>query len=231
MSRLVLSPVPLWSSDAFRRWFGYSVAAHALAVIAIAIGPGASTSPSAQPIFVDLVASAPQPAVKRRQPRQVVDEAVVIPKQPQRTRAKPKPAPQPAKAPPEEKAPSADEILAQLRAKVASRTPGPAAAAARGRVGRPEDPELAAYKARVMHCLYEHWAGARAFSRSPELEVQFQVKITDRGGVRSVSLTRSSSNRYLDESAERAIWRCEPFEPPPRGVSQFNLAFNPADLV
>ncbi len=82
-----------------------------------------------------------------------------------------------------------------------------------------------------MTCLYEHWAGARAFSRSPELEVQFHVEITGRGGVRSVSVTRSSSNRYLDESAERAIWKCEPFERPPSGVSRFNLTFNPADLV
>ncbi len=223
MTRLLLSPVPLWSSDAFRRWIGYSAAAHALAVIVIVVGPGASATPPAQPVFVDLIAAVPQPAARRRKPRQVVDEAVVIPDQPRRERAKPKPA----KAPPEEKAASADEILAQLRAKVASRTPG----AARGRQGRPEDPELAAYKARVMTCLYEHWAGARAFSRSPELEVGFEVKISDRGGVRSVSLMRSSSNRYLDESAERAIWKCAPFEPPPRGVSQFNLTFNPADLV
>jgi len=229
-----MSPVPLWTSDAFRRWIGYSTAAHALAVIVVAVGPGVSATTPAQPIFVDLVAAAPQPVAKRRPPkrRQVVDEAVVIPKQAEPSRSKPKPASKPASPPVQaDEAPSADEILAQLRAKVASRTPGAAAGAAQGREGRPEDPELAAYKARVMSCLYEHWAGARAFSRSPELEVQFQVKITDRGGVRSVSLTRSSSNRYLDDSAERAIWKCEPFEAPPRGVSQFNLTFNPADLV
>jgi TonB family protein len=230
-----MSPVPLWASDAFRRWIGYSAAAHAVALIVIAVGPGVSSPPPAPAIFVDLVAAPPQPKARRSQPakrRQVVDEAVVIPKQPKASRSKPKPKPAPEQAPAkaEEKAPSAADILAQLRAKVASRT-ARTSGTLQGREGRPEDPELAAYKARVMSCLYEHWAGARAFSRSPELEVQFQVKITATGGVRSVSMTRSSSNRYLDESAERAVWKCEPFDAPPDGVSQLNLTFNPADFV
>ncbi|MBW2280573.1 MAG: TonB family protein [Deltaproteobacteria bacterium] len=228
-----MSPVPLWASDAFRRWIGYSAAAHAVAMIVIAVGPGVSSAPPPPPIFVDLVAAPPQPKARRSQPakrRQVVDEAVVIPKQPKASRSKPKPKPEQAPAKAEEKAPSAADILAQLRTKVASRT-ARTSGTLQGREGRPEDPELAAYKARVMSCLYEHWAGARAFSRSPELEVQFQVKITATGGVRSVSMTRSSSNRYLDESAERAVWKCEPFDAPPNGVSQLNLTFNPADLV
>ena len=82
-----------------------------------------------------------------------------------------------------------------------------------------------------MSCLYDHWTGARAFSRQAELEAQFRVRVGSTGKVRSVALTRSSSNRYLDESAERAVWKCDPFESPPGGVSEFNLTFNPADLV
>ena len=61
--------------------------------------------------------------------------------------------------------------------------------------------------------------------------MQFRVRVGPGGDVRNVSLARSSSNRYLDESAERAIWKCDPFESPPRGVSELNLTFNPADLV
>ncbi len=227
MSQYSISVVPLWTSDPFRRWLAFSSGLHVIAMLLLAFGPGMNAPARSETVFVDLVAAPEPPAPRaRRARRQVVDEAIVIRKQPKALRAKPKPAP-PKQQEAAAEAPSADEILAQLRAKVARRAPAPAA----GRAGRPDDPKLAAYKARVMSCLYDHWAGARAFSRRAELEAQFRVRVGPNGKVRSVSLTRSSSNRYLDESAERAVWKCDPFESPPGSVSEFNLTFNPADLV
>lgn len=225
MNQYSISAVPLWTTDPFRRWFALSSGLHVFALLLLAFGPGMNVPSRSQAVFVDLVAAPEPPAAKsRRARRQVVDEAIVIRKQPKALRAKPKPAPPRQEEPAE--ALSADQILAQLRAKVARRAPAPA-----GREGRPDAPALAAYKARVMSCLYDHWTGARAFRRQAELEAQFRVRIGPSGTVRSVSLTRSSSNRYLDESAERAVWKCDPFESPPDGVSEFNLTFNPADLV
>lgn len=231
MTTYSISAVPLWTADPFRRWLGFSAAAHALALLLLVLGPGMNAPSRSAPVFVDLVA-APEPPAARPRPakRQVVDEAIVIRKQAKAVPPKPKPKPVPEKKAAPEPAPTPEDILAQLRAKVAKRAPA-ATAAASGREGRPDDPELAAYKARVMTCLYEHWAGARAFSRRAELEAQFRVRVNSTGKVRSVSLLRSSTNRYLDESAERAVWRCDPFESPPRGVTEFNLTFNPADLV
>jgi TonB family protein len=232
VSEYSISAIPLWASDPFRRWLGLSAGSHAFLFAVLIFGPGFGPAPSPPPVFVDLVAAAEPPAPKPRAKKQVVDEAIVIRKQPRalpKPKRKPEPKPEVAKPEPED-SPSPEEILAQLRAKVAKRSPA-AAAGASGATGRPEDPELAAYKAQVMSCLYEHWAGARAFSRQSELEVQFEVRVGASGRVRKVSLARSSSNRYLDESAERAVWKCDPFEPPPRGVSEFNLTFNPADLV
>ncbi len=225
MSRRSITAVPLWTTDPFRRWVGYSAAAHVFVVVLTVVGPGWSAPSAPQHVFVDLVAAPELPKAKPRARRQVVDEAIVIPKQPRKTEARPKPKVEPKPEPV-----SAEEILAQLRAKVAKRSPKYSAPPT-AREGRPDDPVLAAYRARVMSCLYEHWAGARAFSRQSELEVQFRVGIGSGGEVRRVSLARSSSNRYLDDSAERAIWSCNPFEPPPRGVSELNLTFNPADLV
>lgn len=236
MNPYSVSEDPLWNSDPFRRWLGFSAGFHLFVLLVIAFGPGFSAPPRSQPVMVDLVAAAEPAPQPKRAKRQVVDEAIVLRKQarPKKAAPKPKPKPEPvAKPEPEKAAPSPEDILAQLRAQVARREPSPnaSAAASPGGPGRPEDPVLAAYKARVMTCLYEHWAGARAFSRQPELEVQFSVRVGSTGKVRSVRLTRSSSNRYLDESAERAVWQCDPFEAPPRGISEFNLTFNPADLV
>lgn len=235
MSGYTISADPLWTTDPFRRWLGFSAGLHVFVLLLAVFGPGMNAPHRAEPVFVDLVA-APAPAAAKPRPakRQRVDEAIVIRKQPKALSTKPKVEKkvEPTVAPPPD-APSPEDILAQLRAKVAKRAPSSASAsaAASGREGRPDDPELAAYKARVMSCLYEHWAGARAFSRQIELEVQFRVRVGGSGKVRSVALTRSSSNRYLDESAERAVWQCDPFQAPPSGVTEFNLIFNPADLV
>jgi TonB family protein len=229
-----IAPVPIWASRAFRHTVGWSIGLHVAAIALVALGPGLfSPRRASQTVFVDLVAAAPAPrkapvvppaAKTRKKPaKQAVREAVVIPKQPPPLRAKPKPAA------PEPKALSPDEILAQFRAKLAAREPKKAAAAS-GDAGI-VDAQLAAYKARIQACLYENWAGARAFSRRDDLEVTFDIGIDALGNLAALSIARSSADRFLEQSAERAIRKCAPFGLPPRGIRSLVLTFNPADLV
>ena len=71
-------PGTLLASDAFRRWLGWSAAAHLALGLFLAFGPGIYRSPAAPaPIFVEIVAPASRPA---KRARQVVNEPVVIPK-------------------------------------------------------------------------------------------------------------------------------------------------------
>jgi TonB family protein len=194
------------------------------------------------PIFVDLVtaaALAPAPAVA---PAPVREKPVVIPARPRpkpkpEPVAKPKPVPKPVPKPekPEEPAPpTAAQLLAKIREKVAS-TPSAARPAtgatgstgARGRF----DPILAAYRRQVMVLLRSNWVGARAFASQPGLEVHYEVRVDGGGGVRSVSMLQASGNRYYDESAERAILKSAPFPSPPRGPLTLQLRFSPQDVL
>jgi len=64
----------------------------------------------------------------------------------------------------------------------------------------------------------------------PDVEVHFNVDIDASGRPLGVQIARGSGNRFLDESAERAIWKCQPFgAPPPQMPLQFLLVFQPGD--
>lgn len=213
--------LPLRADPAFRRLLVWSVGVHLGLGVVLTLSPvGRAAIPAPHAVMVELL-SAPPAAPARRPRRQVVDEPVVIPK-----RAKlAKPAPPKAPAKP---APSltAQQLIAKIRDEMPAEKlePGAAAPAAPSRFA---DPRLAAYRSRVRALLRKNWSGARAFAGQPALLARFEVEISAAGNLVAVARSQGSGNRYYDESAERAIWRAEPFPAPPRGELTLDINFRP----
>ncbi len=224
----------------FRRLYVYSGIGHLLLLIVVSVSFSLDrTISTPAPIFVELVQAselAPAPAPKLA--KQQVEQPVVIPerapepkpkaKPEPRVEPKPEPKPKPKVAEPER--PSAQQLLAQLRAKLAATAPSePLTGTAGGGRGR-FDPQLARYQKKVFLLLRSNWVGARMFKSEPDLEVHYKVRIDGGGGIRSVDLVRSSGNRYYDESAERAIQKSRPFPDPPRGPLTLDVTFQPTSV-
>ncbi len=217
----------LLESEDFRRLLAWSAGGHLILALLLVFGQvlRPASRIDASPVFVEVVAVAPQPPAPPP-PRQVVKE-VVIPKQPEKL-PEPKPPPRRVEKKPEPPPPSADQILAQLRQKVSDR-PAKTAAPASAAAGR-FDPEMAVYQKRIQSMLYANWAGARHFLGQGELVAHFEADVLASGQLRSVELVGSSGNRYFDESAERAIRRAAPFPEPPLGRRfTLTLTFDPRE--
>lgn len=227
----------LFADAGFSRTLVSSAAVHLVLASLLIFGVGLPRSHSLPaPIFVDLVAAPPvaprAPHPPRARPRQRVVQPVVIPRsQPIARKPKPKPkprarpAPQPRTPPP----PTADELLTQLREKVAARPESTESGAPPASVGR-FDPLLARYQRRVLARLRANWTGARAFQRRAGLRVRYQVQLATDGALRGVTLAEGSGNTFFDESAERAIRRADPYPRPPRGELTLDLTFEPGGV-
>ncbi len=224
----------------FRQALIASAVGHVVLAILLIWIPGRSMSfPDEAPIFVDVLqsrapaAKASAPAAKAApKPKQVVDEAVVIPKQPKplpkpKPEAKVEPKPEPAKKP-KPAALTPEQLIAKIREKrgAEAETAGTQAAGSTGtaQAGR-FDPLMAAYVKRLMVLLYNNWT-TTAFSMSSTFPT-FEVELSASGKVQSARKVRSSGNRHMDESAERAIWKTDPFPPPPRGLRKLQIVFDP----
>ncbi len=228
MIRYPDAPGTLLESDAFRRLLGWSAAAHLLVLIVAAFSPSLSRPVLAPgPIYVDIV-TAPARATRSRQ---VVKEPVVIPKKP-RAAAKSKPEAKPEPVPPQTEPArplTPEQILAQLRKEQAESSELERAEAGPGQMHGRLDPERAAYRRRLENLIYGNWVGARGFRDQIGLEVLFEIEVDSAGTLRSIEVVRGSGNRYLDESAERAIKKSAPFPPPPRSVRVITVRMNPRD--
>lgn len=227
----------LLESARFRRSLVASGVGHLLLAAFLAFAPlvhRRAVTPT--PVYVDIVSPprprpAPamkvQPAAAKPRVRQRVEQPVVLKPKPA---AKPKPAEPATPAEPEPAskvadAPSAADLLARLREQVGPETEV-ADQAERGGGGR-FDPVLAAYHRRVTGLLQSNWAGVAAFRGQQSLAAHFEVELDAMGGMVSLSKTRSSGNRFFDESAERAIRRSVPFPSPPRGAITLDVIFEP----
>ncbi len=199
----------------------WSAAGHVAIGLALIWSPRSDARPiEPLPIFVDVVPPPETPPAAKRPPRQVVEE-IVIPKRPTAARKPPAKKREPVQ--------SAEQIVAQLRAKLGpqvERETAPTTA----RQGR-FDPEIAAYRKQIKALLYANWAGARVFRSQGRLIAHFRVEVDAGGGVRSLELVRASGDRHFDESAERAIWKVEPFPSPPRGAFTLTLTFDPREAT
>jgi TonB family protein len=199
----------------------WSAAGHVTIGLALIWSPSSDARPlEPLPIFIEVVPQVEPPAAAKRAPRQVVEE-IVIPKRPTAARKPPAKKREPVQ--------NAEQIVAQLRAKLGPqiRRDTDPTAARRGRF----DPEMAAYRKQIKAMLYANWAGARVFRSQGPLKAHFRVKVDAGGGVRSLELVRPSGDRHFDESAERAIWKVEPFPAPPRGAFTLTLTFDPREAT
>ena len=64
------------------------------------------------------------------------------------------------------------------------------------------------------------------------LEVRILIKILKSGEIRDISYETRSGNRYLDESAKKAIRRANPLPELPKGMASYELVlgFSPRGL-
>jgi colicin import membrane protein len=247
-------PEPLIQAGEFRRLFLGSLLLHAGVALLLAFSPSNWFAPRPSPVFVELIAALPEQAAAAPQPkaapepapapepRQVVDEGVVIPKDPPKPKPKPEPVPEAKPEPPKPKPVAKPEppkpqltkeqILAQLRSKVGPVTPeATAVQGASSRGSQRVDPLLAAWHSEVKNLMYANWVGARPFRHRNGLEVQFVLDLDGAGLVRNVRLMRTSGLRVLDESAERTIHKVLPHLPPaPDGLRSVNVTFDPRDV-
>ena len=93
------------------------------------------------------------------------------------------------------------------------------------------DRERARYDRTVRGLLYANWAGAAGFSGRNNQIARFEVTVGSAGKVLGIRLTHSSGDRFLDESAERAIRKADPFPPPPPGYSKLAIRFDPRERL
>ena len=251
MNLYAASPESLWSSPAFVRFMAYSVVAHAAAIFLVAYGPifRFNSVMLPQPVMVNLDMAlpaepeptppeppAPQPPAPEPTkppepepppPEQVVQEAMVVPDIPSE---KPKPKPKPPKPPkpPEQKPKPKDvaDVMASLRQEVEKQRPPQRPTAGRGTL----DPEMAAYIAGVKGCLRQNWVGAQRFQRRRDLLAEFEVQLGPGGKVASAEITRPSGEDFFDETAERAIFKCQPWPEPPGGQTTIAIQFVPEEM-
>jgi TonB family protein len=193
--------------------------------------PAAKPEPKAVPIPKE---APPKPKAKEAPKPEPKKEAKVPPKP--RARVEPKPKPKPAtqaRATPAPPAVSAEQLISEMRKRVDAQSEAAPAAAAvgdggsNGPAGGRYDPELAGYRKQLVVLLQSNWVGARAFRSQGALQVRYEIEVDDAGTVQSVELVASSGNRHFDETAERAIWKTNPFPRPPRGALTVDLSFEP----
>ncbi|MFQ5514664.1 MAG: TonB family protein [Myxococcota bacterium] len=250
MTARALARQSLLADERYRRRLLWSAVGHLLVGLALLVSPAFSVRPVPPgPVYVELLpAQAPPAAAVAPAPPQIVDEPVVIPPEPkEKPPPKPKPKPQPKPEPepkpatpasetaeaPKPPARSLDQIMAELRQRRAQDLEPPAGAAVEGHASGVLagilNRERAEYDRKILALLYSNWAGLSALPRRGELVVRFEVEVGPGGDVRRIRLLQSSGNRFLDESAERAIRRSDPFPPPPPGYTRLAIRFDPAE--
>jgi len=75
------------------------------------------------------------------------------------------------------------------------------------------------YRVEIAYQVQQNWAFSHQLARGEKkLEVRLQFKVLPNGEIRDLSFTDRSGNRYLDESAYRAIMKSNPVKPHPTGL-------------
>jgi TonB family protein len=257
VSSFYVPPESLLESRVFRRLLVVSVVLHVVVYVALFVSfRRRGELIAAAPVMVQIVqmpktapapkaaAPAPKPPPPKPPeppkekapppppppPKPVVKE-IVIPKE--MREEKPKAVPKPVEKKPETPPPSAAELLQKMTERVeqqeaankppdAPETEGPAAAApTAGRF----DPLLSPWIANVQARVRANWSGASVCTGEPE----FDVDLDAAGHVTHLSLSKSSGDKYCDDTAERALRKSDPLPPPPRGGDTFTLTLNPKD--
>jgi TonB family protein len=209
-------------------------------------------APAPKPKPAPAAAPEPVPAAPPAPPPPPVKKQVVLPKQPEvpkpkvEPRPEPKPQPQRRELDPSEvqqrPAPTEDyeDVMAKLRAEAGepseapAPTPSPApeqvatAASPAAGVGRPVDPEVAAWMRRVKIHVRRSWVVPPGFRMQP-LETRVQVRLDASGAVLGEpEILRRSGNPWYDEGVVRGIQKASPLPPPPE-AGEWEFIFRPED--
>lgn len=152
------------------------------------------------------------------------------------------PPPEPAKTAAKEKSPdqsasaekqtsseeTLDEILSKIQKKVASRggAVGAGAKSSRGSGWEDRQAELAfnAYYDEVERRVRQNWIPPQNFDpRRESLMTVVSLVLLPDGRVQTSFIEQSSGNPYFDQSVMRAIFKSDPFPPPPVGLTKENF--------
>ncbi|MCF8113985.1 MAG: TonB C-terminal domain-containing protein, partial [Desulfotignum sp.] len=89
------------------------------------------------------------------------------------------------------------------------------------------------YKMVLQSAIQQNWVYNEMLAGMDQnLEVRVLIKILKTGEIRDIVYDTRSGNRYLDQSAKRAIQRANPLPPLPRGMASYDVVviFNPKGL-
>ena len=133
---------------------------------------------------------------------------------------------------------SIDTALSRLRKKVAGQTnaKGGLFGAQGGPVGGSSDSTRAIdlYNLELMYRIQKNWAFNRQLAgNNDNMEVRILIKILKSGQIRDIWFETRSGNRFLDDSALKAVRKSNPLSPLPRGYDTYDvgLIFTPAGLM
>jgi colicin import membrane protein len=77
------------------------------------------------------------------------------------------------------------------------------------------------YKLEAAYAVGLNWAFSRELAASDNhLETLIQFRILPNGEITDIEVVQSSGNRYLDESAYRAVKKASPVAPHPEGINR-----------
>lgn len=129
-----------------------------------------------------------------------------------------------------------DQALKRMQKAVAGKGSGPKTGpgfgAGKGTVN-PDDFEI--YKMKIAMAIRNNWIFSDTMAGlNQDLEVKIFVKVLRSGEIRDISYETRSGNKYLDESAKKAISRANPLPEFPKGMPvpsyEFLLGFTPKGL-
>lgn len=112
-------------------------------------------------------------------------------------------------------------------------TIGPGGAGAGTGAGKQGYSPLDLYKLALQSAIEQNWVFNDMLARMDQnLEVRVMIKILKSGEIRDIAYETKSGNRYLDESAKKAIKRANPLPKLPVGMPSFDLVvvFTPKGL-
>jgi len=110
---------------------------------------------------------------------------------------------------------------------------GPGGAGAGTGMGKQGYSPLDIYKLALQSAIEQNWVFNDMLARMEQhLEVRVMIKILKSGEIRDIAYETKSGNRYLDESARKAIKRANPLPKLPAGMASYDLVviFTPKGL-
>ena len=95
---------------------------------------------------------------------------------------------------------------------------------------------LTLYKFEISDLVQLNWAYSEQLANAkPDLQTRLVFEVMPNGQIRDIWFTEKSGNRYLDESAHKAIMKSNPFPPHPvelsRPMVEVALRFSPKGLL